>query len=50
MKLFDVVALRVPLSEHGLAQGETGTVVELMDAHTVLVEFAGTDGVAKAVV
>lgn len=48
MKLFVVVALLSPLLEYGRTQGEIGTIVELLDAQTVLVEFAGTDGVARA--
>jgi len=50
LDLFDVVALREPLPDYNLEQGDAGTVVEILDADTVLVEFAGDGEVAKAVV
>jgi len=49
-KLLDVVELAVDLPDHNLAIGAVGTVVELLDANTVLVEFADTQGIALAIV
>lgn len=45
--LLDVVAV---LDEReGLPRGQVGTVVELLDADTALVEFSGDDGRAYAI-
>lgn len=45
IKLLDVVALTVDLSEHNLWRGQVGTVVEIL-AHgdAFEVEFSDTDG------
>jgi hypothetical protein len=47
--VLDVVALLADRSEAGLARGQVGTVVEALDAATVLVEFSGDDGRAYAI-
>jgi hypothetical protein len=46
----DVVALLSDLPSAGLARGQVGTVVELLNDRTMLVEFSGDDGRAYAVV
>jgi hypothetical protein len=46
----DVVALLADMPATGLARGQVGTVVEVLDGETVLVEFSGDDGRAYAVV
>jgi membrane protein implicated in regulation of membrane protease activity len=43
------VALLKPLPAADLARGQVGTVVEELDAGTVLVEFSDDDGRAYAV-
>jgi hypothetical protein len=48
--LLDVVALLANLPEEGLARGQVGTVVDLPDSATVLVEFSDDQGRAQAVV
>lgn len=48
--LLSVVALLQGLPEQGLARGQVGTVVEELDADTVLVEFSDDQGAAYAVV
>lgn len=50
MDLLSVVELRQALPEHDLPAGARGTVVELLDDSTVLVEFAAADGVAQCIV
>ena len=45
----DVVALIVDAPAAGLVAGQVGTVVEPLDAATVLVAFATDDGEAYAV-
>ena len=45
----DVVALLVGKPEQGLARGQVGTVVEVLDQDAVLVEFSDDDGRAHAV-
>lgn len=47
MDLLSVVALRQALPEHGLPAGARGTVVELLDADTALIEFADAAGAAQ---
>lgn len=47
--LLEVVALLADLPEAGLAEGQVGTVVEMLDDRTVLVEFSGDDGIAFAI-
>ena len=46
MKLFDVVRLKVDLSEKGLQKGTIGTIVALFDTPEVAyeVEFANDEG------
>lgn len=46
--VLDVVALLTDLPAAGLARGQVGTVVELLDEKNVLVEFSGDDGRAYA--
>jgi membrane protein implicated in regulation of membrane protease activity len=47
--VLDVVALLVELPAEGLARGQVGTVVELLDEGHVLVEFSDDQGRAYAV-
>jgi hypothetical protein len=47
--VLDVVALLADLSPQGLARGQVGTVVELLDQRTVLVEFTDDQGRAYAI-
>jgi hypothetical protein len=44
----DVVALLADIPEQGLARGQVGTIVEQLDAETVLVEFGDDQGRAYA--
>ena len=44
------VALLADLPAQGLARGQVGTVVETLDAKTVLVEFTDDEGRAYAIV
>ena len=46
----DVVALLADLPTAGLARGQVGTVVELLDEKTALVEFSDDNGRAFAIV
>jgi hypothetical protein len=46
----DVVALLDDLPSKGLARGQVGTVLEVLDDKTVLVEFSDDDGRAYAIV
>ena len=46
--VLDVVALLEARPEDGLARGQVGTVVETLDARTLLVEFSDDDGRAYA--
>jgi Domain of unknown function (DUF4926) len=48
--VLDVVALLEDLPAAGLARGQVGAVVEMLDKDTVLVEFSGDDGRAYAIV
>lgn len=48
--LLDVVALLVDLPDNGLGRGQVGTVVDMLDTATVLVEFGDDSGRALAVV
>jgi len=48
-KLFDPVALLADAPAEGLARGQVGTVVELLDDATALVEFSDDQGRAYAV-
>jgi uncharacterized protein DUF4926 len=47
--VLDVVALLADIPADGLARGQVGTVVELLDERTVLVEFSDDRGRAYAV-
>ena len=47
--LLDVVALLADLPAHTLARGQVGTIVELLDEETVLVEFSDEQGRAYAI-
>ena len=49
LELLDVVALTEDMPEQQLAAGCVGTVVELLDADTVLVEFADSSGASVAI-
>ena len=49
MKLLDVVATLEDLPDSHLLKGQVGTVVEELDARTVLVEFSDLEGVAYAI-
>jgi hypothetical protein len=44
-----VIALLSDRSAEGLARGQVGTVVEALDAATVLVEFSDDEGRAYAI-
>jgi uncharacterized protein DUF4926 len=48
-RLLDVVALLSDVPAQRLARGQVGTVVELLDAGTSLVEFSDEQGQAYAV-
>ena len=48
--VLDVVALLADLPTASLARGQVGTIVELLDDKTALVEFSGDDGRAYAIV
>lgn len=50
VSLLDVVALLADLPAEGLSRGQVGTVVELLDEKSALVEFSDDDGRAYAVV
>lgn len=50
LNTLDVVALLVGRPEAGLARGQVGTVVELLDQDVALVEFSDDRGRAYAVV
>jgi hypothetical protein len=47
--VLDVVALLTDLPEQRLARGQVGTIVELLDRKTLLVEFSDDQGRAYAV-
>ncbi len=48
-QLLDVVALTADFPTEGLARGQVGTVVELLDENAALVEFSDDEGRAYAV-
>ncbi|MGA8613769.1 MAG: DUF4926 domain-containing protein [Xanthobacteraceae bacterium] len=50
VSVLNVVALLADLPARGLARGQVGTVVELLDGRTALVEFSDDDGRVYAVV
>ena len=47
--LLDVVALLTDFPEKSLATGQVGTIVELLDATNLLVEFSDDEGRAYAI-
>ena len=47
--LHDVVALLADVPERNLSRGQVGTVIELLDSDTALVEFSDDDGRAYAI-
>ena len=47
--LLDVVALLIDLPVDGLARGQVGTIVDLLDEETVLVEFCDVQGRAYTI-
>ena len=47
--VLDVVALLAECASEGLARGQVGTVVELRDQNTALVEFSDDQGRAYAI-
>lgn len=47
--LHDVVALLSDVPEHSLSRGQVGTVVELLDNDTALIEFSDDNGRAYAI-
>lgn len=47
--VLDVVGLLMDLQAEGLARGQVGTIVEELDAKTVLVEFSDEQGRAYAI-
>jgi hypothetical protein len=49
-KVLDVVALLEDVPAEGLARGQVGTVVELLEAERVLVEFSDEQGNPYAIV
>lgn len=49
-KLLDAAVLREGLPEHGLRQGDIGTIVEIHDVGAVEVEFLSPSGATLAVV
>lgn len=49
MKLLDVVATKQAFLEERVDVGQIGTIVEVLDANTVLVEFSDLNGVAYAI-
>jgi hypothetical protein len=48
-KLLSVVALLADLPDQGLARGQVGTVVEVLNENAALVEFSDDQGRAYAV-
>lgn len=48
--LLDVVALLEDLPSSGLVRGQVGTIVDLPDPGTALVEFSDDEGRAHAIV
>lgn len=49
MKLLAVVATLQDFPERNVVKGQVGTIVEELDASSVLVEFADTAGIAYAI-
>jgi hypothetical protein len=47
--LLEVVALLADLPEQGLSRGQVGTIVQRLDAWTLLVEFSDDRGCAYAI-
>lgn len=46
----DIIKTNSAIPEKNIVAGQTGTVLEILDEDNFLVEFAGTDGVATAVI
>ncbi len=44
LNLLDIVALKIPLSEHNLLAGQVGTIVEILAPEVYEVEFSDDDG------
>lgn len=49
LSLHDVVALLEDLPSNQLPRGQVGTVVEILDKNTLLVEFSDDEGRAYAI-
>jgi Domain of unknown function (DUF4926) len=49
-EILDVVVLTEAIASHKLRKGELGTIVELLDDDTFLVEFADTKGITYAMI
>ncbi len=49
MKPLDVIALIEDIPERRLCKGQVGTIVEELDEHTALIEFADLNGIAYAI-
>jgi Domain of unknown function (DUF4926) len=50
LKILDPVALLADAPSNGLPRGQVGTIVDLLDAETALVEFSNDDGEAYAII
>jgi hypothetical protein len=48
-EMFEIVVLENDLNEHGLKQGDTGTIVELYEPDGVEIEFLTGSGDTQAV-
>ncbi len=44
LKLLDAVALTVAVPEHGLVEGQVGTIVEVLEPSVFEVEFSDDNG------
>ena len=49
LALLDVVALLADVPERKLSRGQVGTIVELLDTDTALIEFNDEEGRAYAI-
>lgn len=47
VRIFDVVVMTADMPDQHLTKGQVGTIVENLDANTVLVEFADQSGVCQ---
>jgi hypothetical protein len=50
LRILDPVALLADAPSKGLPQGQVGTIVDLLDSDTALVEFSDDDGRAYAII